>query len=252
MRQLYFCLSIIISLMACHFSFADEATLEKAWYYYLTGDYEKTLSVCRVISKSDILGEEGRYIMGLAFLKSNQPQEARKDFQFLLENYSRSERKDEYILGIADSYYIEDNFEKAEEYYIRLLKDFPGTGYASIAYLRLGECQKRLGKQQEAGSSFNKVVQDFTLSLEAKMAKDRLKEEAGFFSVQIGAFSKNDNADNMAEMLRKKGFDAYVEKLYERDRLIYRVKVGRFDTKEKALNEAERLKNEGFSARVCD
>lgn len=250
-RYLVILLALAINFVASHICFGDEATLQKAWAYYLKGEHEKALDACRKISRSKALGEEGRYIMGLSFLKLGDYQQARKNFEFLLENYPKSERREQILLGIADSYYLEEEFEKAEQYYVRLLKDFPDTDYASIVYLRLGLCQRNQGKWQEAESSFYKVVRDFPLSLEAEAVRDYLKEKTGYFSVQVGAFSKADNAQRLSGLLRKKGYDAYIEKTCHGDKLIYRVRVGKFNTRKDAQKEAAKLKKEGFTVRIC-
>lgn len=250
-RHFLFLLALAIIFNTSHTCFGDEAALQKAWVYYLRGDYEKALDTCRKLSTNKVLGEEGRYIMGLSFLKLGDYPQARKNFEFLLENYSTVKRREQILLGIADSYYLGGEFEKAEQCYVELLKAFSDTDYASIAYLRLGLCQKNQGKWQEAVSSFSKVVRDFPLSLEAEAARDCLKDKTSCFSVQVGAFSKRENAQRLADLLIKKGYDAYIEKTCHGDKLIYRVRVGKFNTRNDAQQEAAELKKEGLAVRIC-
>lgn len=251
MRCLTFLLALAIIFTANNICYGSETALQKAWVDYLRGDYKRAIGACRKISRSKILGEEGRYIMGLSFLKLGDYHEARKNFEFVLENYPKPKREQELLLGIADSFYLEGSFKKAEEYYIRLLKSFSGTDCASIVYLGLGKSQRKQGKWQEAKSSFYKVVRDFPLSLEAETAKDYLRKKRGYFSIQVGAFSRKGNAQKLSKLLKKKGYNAYIEKIYKRDRLIYRVKVGKFDTKKGAQREAAKLKKEGLTVKIC-
>lgn len=251
MRYLALLLILAIIFGTADICFGTEATLQKAWVYYLRGDYKKAIDACRKISTSKMLGEEGHHIMGLSFLKLEDYSEARNNFEFVLENYPGSRREQEVLLGIADSYYLEGRFDKAEEYYLRLLKGFPDTGYSSMAYLRLGESQRRQGEWKEANASFYKIVRDFPFSLEATAAKGYLEKEQAYFSIQVGAFSKRDNAQKLTRLLRKKGFDAFMEKSYKADRLIYRVRVGKFDTSQAVEKEAAKLKKEGFTVRIC-
>lgn len=228
-----------------------ETTLQKAWGYYLSGDYQRAVDACRTASKERMLGEEGRYIMGLSFLQLGENEEARKNFSFVLDNYPKSRMKEKLLLGVADSYYLENKFDEAQEYYLKLLKGFAGTDYASMAYLRLGICQRKLGKWEASEASFNKVVCGFPLSLEAEEAKGYLKEKACFFTVQVGAFSKESNAQKLCSLLKERGYDSYIDKGYNRDRLIYRVRVGKYGDKERSQGEAARLKKEGFNVRIC-
>ena len=251
MRYLATLLTAVTIFSNCGACLGKDTTLQDAWAYYLKRDYNRAIDACRIVSKDKMLGEEGHYIMGLSFLKLGQAEEARENFDFILKNYPNTKIKDKVMLGICDSYYVQEDFKKAEAEYAQLLRASPGTDYASIIYLQLGDCQRRSGKWKEAESSFRKVINDFPLSLEAKTAKYNLSKGMDFFSVQVGAFSKEDNAQNLAYSLRQRGYDAYVEKLYKKDSIIYRVRVGRFNTKEKAEAEAAKLKKEGFKVRIC-
>lgn len=242
---------LVLFIFTGSICFGSEAMLQKAWTYYLDSDYKRAVDVCRVVSKNKILGEEGRYIMGLSFLKLGDNKEARKNFSFVLDNYPKSGIKEDLFLGIADSYYLEKKFDNAEEYYVKLLRSFPSTGYTSMAYLRLGESQRKQGKWEKADASFSKVVREYPLSLEAGRAKGFLKKKVSFFSIQAGAFSKKANAQKFCELLKKKSHKAYIDKIYKKDRLIYRVRVGKFRSRDKAQGEAGILKGEGFNVRIC-
>ena len=67
-----FCIIFCVEAGIC---FGADASMQDAWTYYLKGNYDKTLDICRSISRNKMLGEEGHYIMGLSFLQ--------KEFYFL-------------------------------------------------------------------------------------------------------------------------------------------------------------------------
>ena len=251
MKYILILLCIAVSVSFCTEGFTAQPHLQKAWAYYLKSDYENSIDTCRLISKDKILGEEGHYLMGLSFLNLKSFDEARKNLTFALDNYPKSNIKEDILLSIADSYYLEERYPMAEEYYTRLLRTYPQSDYASISYLRLGISQRGQGKWQEAKSSFYRVVNDYSLSFETEEARSYLEKKAPSFSVQVGAFSKRENAERLSGNLEKKGYSVFVEKSYEKDKLIYRVKVGRFDTKNGVENEAMKLKKEGFSVKIC-
>lgn len=240
----------IISLSTQVFA-SSRTAMDKAWASYLKGDYNSAIDSCRIVSKNVKLGAEGRYLMGICFLKLNDTKEARKNFEFALENYPKSPRIEEIMLGVADSYYIDKDHQKAEAAYQKMLRKFPNSDYASMAYLRLGECQRELGKWRESETSFCKIMNTYALSLEAQQAQELLKKQTSYFSIQVGAFSKRDNADSLAVLLNQKGHNAYVDKVYSGDNLIYRVRVGQYNTKEQAEAQARSLAQEGFSTRIC-
>ncbi len=243
-------LIIVFALLASPAAgFCDDSILDKAWTCYLKSDYNDALNACRAVSKSRPLGEEGRYLMGLSFLKLGLQEKARKNFEFVIKNYPYSGLKEELLLGIAGSYYLEGDFKRAEEYYKRLLKNFNTTGYASIVYLSMGKALRKQGKWREAEGSFYKVTRSYPLSLEAKEAKSYLLK-GHFFSVQVGAFAKKDNAAKLVNSLKRKGYNAVIKKQYDMENILYKVKTATFDTKAMADKEAKQLKSDGFSPRV--
>ena len=73
------------------------------------------------------------------------------------------------------------------------------------------------------------------------------------FAVQVGAFSENENAERLAENLRKKGFDAYVSAGAKATQPRWRVRVGPFPDRKEAERAAGRLKkNEKLPTWVLD
>jgi tetratricopeptide (TPR) repeat protein len=243
------CLAVI--LLSSTTASAKQTMTQKAWTYYIKGDYKKAVDTCRILARDRFLGEEGRYIMGLSFLKLRNYQQARENFKFVIENYRDSDIKEQLFLGVADSYYLQGDYDKAESYYKSLLRDFPGADYASVAYLRLAISQRKQGKWQESESCFNKLIRDYPTSMEVEPAKKYLQKRNTFFTVQAGAFGKNNNARRFMSSLKDKGYDAWIEKAYEKDKLIYRVKVGNFKTSKEAETKARQLEKDGYSVRVC-
>lgn len=66
------------------------------------------------------------------------------------------------------------------------------------------------------------------------------------YRVQIGAFSKVENANNMLAALKKSGFDGYVKTVQINGQPIKRVQVGAFSKKENADNMLAKLKAAGY------
>ena len=69
------------------------------------------------------------------------------------------------------------------------------------------------------------------------------------YSVQVGAFKRQPEAETHARNVRAKGFDSRVEPP-ESDGQLYLVKVGKFKTRAEAVAVQLRLKNNGFSCFV--
>ena len=62
------------------------------------------------------------------------------------------------------------------------------------------------------------------------------------YTVQVGAFSKEEGAQNLAKEIRDKGYQTYVVK----GKTLYKVQVGGFETSDEAKAISEKLKKLGY------
>jgi len=70
------------------------------------------------------------------------------------------------------------------------------------------------------------------------------------FTLQVGSFSDENNAQKLAEQLRKYFENVYVTTLETLTQKYHRVRVGQFETKDVALTIAEKLSQMGFKVLV--
>jgi rare lipoprotein A len=70
------------------------------------------------------------------------------------------------------------------------------------------------------------------------------------FTLQVGSFVDETNAQRLAEQLRKNFDNVSVTTLETQTQKYHRVRVGQFDTRESALITAERLSQMGFNVMV--
>jgi DedD protein len=61
------------------------------------------------------------------------------------------------------------------------------------------------------------------------------------WTVQVGSFSQNDNAEALAAKLRELDYPAYVSRYNDGDRVHYRVRVGGFPSRDAAQNRADAI-----------
>jgi len=74
-------------------------------------------------------------------------------------------------------------------------------------------------------------------------AQEYVYREVGDYYIQVASFQKKENADVLAESLRKKLYKVRIEEATVNDRLFYRVQVGPFETKSIARNTMIAMKN---------
>jgi len=70
------------------------------------------------------------------------------------------------------------------------------------------------------------------------------------FTLQVGSFVDEANAQRLAEQLRKNFDNVFVTTLESQTQKYHRVRVGQFDTRESALVVAEKLARMGFNVMV--
>ena len=70
------------------------------------------------------------------------------------------------------------------------------------------------------------------------------------FTLQVGSFADETNAQKLAEQLRKSFDNVFVTTLESQTQKYHRVRVGQFDTREAALVIAEKLAQMGFKVMV--
>lgn len=73
---------------------------------------------------------------------------------------------------------------------------------------------------------------------------------SSLFRIQVGTFSKRENAENVWRSLTSAGFDAHITVYNDADGEKYKVSVGAYKTREEADRVAERLRSMNFDAWV--
>ena len=69
--------------------------------------------------------------------------------------------------------------------------------------------------------------------------------------MQVGAFSKKVNAENLTQKLIRQGYPAFMEEALSQGNLTYKVKVGKLSTRQEALNLEKKLAQEGYPTKIC-
>jgi len=79
-----------------------------------------------------------------------------------------------------------------------------------------------------------------------------LIEPFPYFTLQVGSFGDEGNAQKLADQLKKSFENVYVAPLETATQKYYRVRLGRFESREEALGLAERLSELGFRVLVTN
>jgi tetratricopeptide (TPR) repeat protein len=187
--------------------------------------------------------------LGLSYLKKQDFLAAQDNFQFILKNFKETKFLQQASLGIADLYLLQQDFLNASQSYQNFIRDYPKSDFLSAAYFGLGRSLLKQGQWQEAKIYLTKVEQDYPLSFEAGLAK-KLSSQEFYFTVQVGSFSKQKNAQALCQKLKDNGLDSFLQEETIKDITFYRVRVGKFNSRQQAEDLASQLSQQGYPTKI--
>jgi cell division septation protein DedD len=75
-------------------------------------------------------------------------------------------------------------------------------------------------------------------------------KSSGGWSIQLGSFARQENADRLGDEVGGHGFDTFVVPLEQSDRTLYRVRVGSGESRAEAEKLAKRLVKAGYKGQL--
>ena len=247
-------ISYLILMILFSFTPAYSANLDELKNNFLKGDY--TLAIKegeRLLSEShnDEGLDELYYFLGLSYLKDGNYLRASDIFEIIINEYPKSVYKFEAELGLADTYFLRADFNEAMRRYERLLS---GAGtkkdFTPLIYKRIAELSVKSGNTQKAQEYKGKLAKEYPETLKQLDNQELLLSNDIFYTVQVGAFSSQANAQRLKDKLALKGYDAYVEELTSGSKVSYRVRIGKYKDRTQAIENKEKLSSEGYPTKI--
>ena len=165
-------------------------------------------------------------------------------------------------LRLAQLYVAEGRLDRAAEHLERLRADFPGSAYTFSSWLWTGNVRAAAGDRSgacaawETAASAQPGTGDASDRALVRSALESCGDNAGAaasppasFSVQLGAFSSRETANELRNRVVASGRSARVLEPSEAGGL-YRVRSGRFGGREEAARHAVSLAQAGFESIV--
>jgi tetratricopeptide (TPR) repeat protein len=200
--------------------------------------------------------DELYFLMALSYFKDGNYLRSSDIFEIILKEFPKSRFRAEAELGNADTYFMRGDLDKAEQAYRKLLAAQPNDGgMASALYYRLSQLAMQKGNTDEGKGLKDKLKLEFPLSLEARQEQNiclLADASTGFYTVQVGSFSKVENARKLLQQLLDKRYTASIQEISNSEGVtFYRVRVGKCATKPEALSLAEKLTRDGYPTKIC-
>jgi tetratricopeptide (TPR) repeat protein len=254
MRRLFF-LSFLLSLLS--FSFAFGMNLEGVKVHLLEGDYKAAILEGEKLLAGSSRGnqsDELYYLLGLSYLKDGNYLRASDIFEIVINEFGDSKFKQEAKMGLGDTYFLRGDFAKAQSNYCALLLEDPGSKLKACLYYRLSQTGFKSSNAEQGNEYLNKLKNEFPQNAELISSQDICLISASssemFYTVQVGCFSSNANADNLLKKLVEKSYPAYIENASIAGSTSYRVRVGKVKTRQEVLELESKLSQEGYPTKV--
>lgn len=239
-----FILCLLCSSVPKAYAYKYHKSLDGALALMLQGQYDKAIDECWGLerkSKNELKGEI-RYLKGTCFMKLDMYADARKVFKKAI-TFAKGDLSTEVYMGIADSYFMERKYSKAIVIYEQLLAKIKNEDvFLSALYYKLGKSYQSQSEWAKTKYYFNLLEKKFPDSFESELVK-KTSVGGNFFTIQVGCFSSQKNAQKLQNDLKVKGYDVYLTPFKSNGRRLYRVRVGEFMSRVAAEHTEAMLKS---------
>lgn len=182
------------------------------------------------------------YLRGRSYGRRGDIAQAVMDLRACVERDLDPEATWRAYIVLGTIYYEDGRWEDARQAFAAAAGRMPARPPLDAVLFRLGTCLERTGNWAAARQPYEDILKRFPSSNFAASARRRLEIAANFFSIQCGVFAQQQNAQNMVEDLRRKGFSAFVRREPRAGQLTHVVLVGQLETYDKALRQLGTLR----------
>lgn len=134
----------------------------KAYRAYLEKDYAKASELFSLFRKDYQLHDEllasSIYYQAESFSNSGQFDEAIISYSYLINNFSFSNFRDKATYKTGLLYYEKHSYEKAQEFFLQLNKEYPENEFYGSALYWIGETYARQNNIEEAVNYFKEAI----------------------------------------------------------------------------------------------
>lgn len=238
---------------------AQEANLQIGYYYYVKGQYLTAIELLTTFKKqftsSDFMPQV-IWILGESYLATEQTEEAKAEFQILIEKYPYTWASWGY-LGSGDVYFASGEYENAITFYQKVLENHPGSDAVGLAFAQISSAYAELGDESKAGLYINMYKEKFPLGLQntaifeavTPVKKTSATIKSGdaekflkvTYTIQLGVFSHREYAENLISQVKDLGYKPILTDKVINDKKYYVVQTGSFSSLEAAQDLKEGL-----------
>lgn len=237
MKKVYLLFALLIISGGVYSMSLDEARQD-----YLYGDYQEAIKKAQGLEEND----EVLYFLGVSYIKMGEYFQAKASLGKLLKKFPQSSLNEQAVIKFADSYFLDKNFFEAKNMYQDALKKYSSSRFQPLLNLRLAQIASKEGNWEEKQKYLSVIKNKYPDSCEMEFV-NALEAYGDFFTIQVGAFSTEKNAESISQELRAK-YQVYIVKDSNADSPLYKVRVGKFHERDKAEKIYLELLDQGYPA----
>lgn len=163
-------------------------------------------------------------VMYLQAVLTTDGSEAVKMYQSIVDNFPNSEWADDALYKLYQYYYSVGLYKTADQKLAQLKQDYPFSAYATE--------QSPAGDAKQATTEHPAVIKP----------KGPIEKYATNFTIQVGAFSTLQNAEELKAKFEKEGYSSNIFSMVSNGRKLHKVWVGEFQTQDEARLFATEIK----------
>jgi tol-pal system protein YbgF len=118
--------------------------------------------------------DRANYQASLELLRQGRYPQAESGFRQFLVDFPDSDLADNAQYWLAETHYVNRDFEAAYEAFRKVLDEYPNSRKAPDALLKIGFCQYELQRYSDARASLESVAQQYPDTTAARLANQRL------------------------------------------------------------------------------
>jgi tetratricopeptide (TPR) repeat protein len=197
--------------------------------------------------------DELYYYLALCYLKDGNYLRASDICEIILNEFKRSKFSEQAHFVLIDAYAGNNNFGQARSQAESFLKKYPDSPHSRNVRERLAEFKHHetdlLSIAHATAQDSPSTEADIVLASDAQQDAVNASEGHSFW-VQVGAFSSDRNANNLARKLRAASFDALVSEGMSKGKPIFKVRAGPYNDKASANAAAKKLSRDGYPTKI--
>lgn len=237
----------------------EEAGLELCLYYQSAGFNDSALTLSskfkKIFPKSPLLPQM-LWLESKSLLASGRMEQTLKGFRNIVELYPSSSWAAWAQLGTAEIYFSQGSFNRSIKEYTKVIDKYAGTEAFPLALAGMSHAFEASGEKDKAILYMNLYKERFPggIEMESQIQTEEIipRKDPGTaekltgtkYSVQIGVFANQENADKVMQKLKSRGYDPEQSYKTIQNKKYFVIQVGVFDSMSEAQKLREKLERE--------